>query len=68
MPHRRSNEGDRVIPLLVADYCFLKGQGDDDHITVLVMRLYPFRVFFAIQVPAKGPEPTVVARAAWFTP
>ena len=44
MPHRRSNNSDRVIPLLVADYCFLKGQNGDDHIMVLVMRLCPFRV------------------------
>ena len=44
-PHRRSNNSERVSPLLVADYCFLKGSTDDDHITVLVMRLYPYRVF-----------------------
>ena len=44
--HRKANNAERVIPLLVADYCFLEGSTDDDHITVLVMRLYPYRVFF----------------------
>ena len=44
MPHRRSSNSGRTIPLRVADYCSLKGQNDDEHITTLVVRLYPFRV------------------------
>ena len=66
MPHRCPNNADRVIPLLVAEYCFLNGQGGGDHITALVMRSYPFRVLFVNKVPAKGPEPNTVSRIAWF--
>ena len=37
--HRRSHEGDRVIPLLVADDCFIKATGDVVIQTVVVLRL-----------------------------
>ena len=34
--------------------------------TVLVLKLYPYKVFFACVVPAKGAEPSVVSRLALF--
>ena len=44
MPHRCSNNADRVILLLVADDCFLQGQAEGDHITASVMQRFPLRV------------------------
>ena len=39
--HATSSEHLRTIPLLVADYCFLRGSNGTTFRTVLVMRLYP---------------------------
>ena len=51
LPHLSAHEHLRVIPLLVADYCFMRISGDKDLQTVLVMRLYPYKLFFASAVP-----------------
>ena len=42
--HLASNEHMRTIPLLVADYCFLRWSVSSVTRTVLVMRLYPYKV------------------------
>ena len=44
--HRRSHEGDRTVPLLVADYGYVRDSEDVVLATVLVIRLYPYRMFF----------------------
>ena len=59
--HRTSLQDSRSIPLLVGDYCFPKGQQDDETITVLVLKLYPYKLFFSCIVASKGPDPLVVA-------
>ena len=64
--HRRSHENERVIPLLVADYCFLKTTGDVVLQTVLVLRLYPYRLFYAVAVPSKGENMDVTSCVAKF--
>ena len=64
--HRRSHVDERVLPLLVGDYGFVKDSHDDDSITLLVLRLLPYRITFAMAVPSKGPDPRVVARIARF--
>ena len=46
LPHQVSNEYLRVIPLLVADYCFVRFHGDKVLQTVLVLRLIPYRLRF----------------------
>ena len=51
---------------MVGDYCFLKTTTDSGHLPVLVIRIYPFKLFFAMVVPAKGSHPDVVARLAHF--
>ena len=33
---------------MVADYAFIKDSTDDENITLLVMKLYPFRIVFLI--------------------
>ena len=65
--HRSSQSPSaRADPLLVADYCFVRGTNDADCVTVLVARLYPSRAMLATVVTAKGPEPNAVARLAKF--
>ena len=59
--HRSSTTNERTIPLLVGDYCFPKSQKDDEAVTVLVLKLYPYKLYFACAVRAKGPDPLVVA-------
>ena len=45
--HRSVVEHNRVIPLLVAGYCYLRFAGSTLLRTVLVMRLYPYRMSLA---------------------
>ena len=52
--HRSVAEQLRVIPLLVADYCFLRFAGFDLMRTVLVLRPYPYRLFLACCIPRRG--------------
>ena len=46
--HRLSHENARVVPLLVGDYCFVKSSTDDANITVLVLKLYPYKLFLHV--------------------
>ena len=64
--HRASKESSRTIPLLVADYGFPKNYEDDDTLTVLIMRVYPYKLFMCCWVPGKGRDPRVVARVSRF--
>ena len=64
--HRMVVENHRVIPLLVADYCFLRFAGTTLLRAVLVMRLYPYRICMACCVPRKGGDPDVVKRIVNF--
>ena len=64
--HRNSHEHLRTIPLLVADYCFVKTTGDVKLQTILVLRLYPYRLFYAIAVPAEGSPPGLASFIAKF--
>ena len=56
----------RAIPLLVLDYCFLRGRDDAVLLTVLVATLYPSRALFAVPCDTKGNDPYVTARLASF--
>ena len=44
----------RTVPLLVGDYCFIRSSTDEILQTVLVVRMYPFRLLMAIHVDSKG--------------
>ena len=48
--------------LVVGDCAFPKNMGDDDPLTVLVLRVYPFRSMLCCWMPSKGRDPRVVAR------
>ena len=65
-PHLKSHESERTIPLLVGDYGFVKDGSDDGNITILVLKLFPYKLIFASVVPSKGSDPLVVARLCRF--
>ena len=62
--HRPSHEALRAIPFVVADYAFLRNEMDEDLATVLVIKVLPFKIFFACLVSVKGPDLPVVQRVA----
>ena len=41
---------DRTIPLLVGDYGFVKDGTDEGNATVLVLKLYPYKLVFSCLV------------------
>ena len=65
-PHVKGHEAERTIPLLVGDYGFVKDGSDDENVTVSVLELFPYKLFFACVVPSKGSDPLVVARLCRF--
>ena len=56
----------REVPLLVADYCYLRDSRDDDLLTCLVARLYPSRAVLAVPCDVKGPDDYAVNRLTEF--
>ena len=64
--HRRVKDRERSIPLLVGDYGFPKNSSDDEPLTSLIMRVYPYKVFLCTWVPSKGRDPRVVSRIVRF--
>ena len=65
-PHLRQSGPDREIPLLAADYCYLKDGRDDDLLTVFVGRLYPSRALVSIPCEVKGVDDYTVERLTHF--
>ena len=43
--HKTVANAERKVPLLVGDYCFPKHTEDSDPLTLLVMRVYPYKLF-----------------------
>ena len=56
----------RAVPLMVGDDAFPKHSDDADQLTLLVIRVYPFQMFFCCVVPSKGRHPLVVRRLERF--
>ena len=48
------SSSDRSVPVLVADYCYLRDSRDEDLAEVFVGRLYPSRMTIAMVVREKG--------------
>ena len=65
-PHRASHESEREVPLLVADYGFVRNPEDQDVVTMLIIKVMPFKIFFSTVVDVKGPDPAVVKRVSRF--
>ena len=55
-----SHESQRVVPLLVWDYCVFKSTGDAVIQACLALLLYPYSLFLACAVPHKGIDPSVI--------
>ena len=64
--HRLVKDSPRQVPLLVGDYCFVRNMGDDSLVPVLVLKLYPFGLFFACVVSRKGYDDDVIKRVSSF--
>ena len=64
--HRSLKNSERVVPLMVGDYCFPKHSEDVDPLTVLVIRVYPYKLFLCCHVPSKGRDMSVVNRSFVF--
>ena len=64
--HRRVKDSERTIPLIVADYGFPKNSEDDEALTLLIMRVYPYKICMCTWVPSKGRDPRVIARIVRF--
>ena len=56
----------REVPLLVADYCYLRDSRDEYLLTVLVARLYPSRAILAVPCDVKGADEYAVGRLTEF--
>ena len=64
--HRTVSKSERSVPLLVGDYAFPKHSDDVEPLTVLVVRVYPYKLFMTCVVPCKGRDPLVVDRLVRF--
>ena len=64
--HRTVSKSERTLPLMVGDYAFPKHSDDVEPLTVLVVRVYPYKLFMACVVPSKGRDPLVVDRLVRF--
>ena len=60
--HRNASNSERSVPLMVGDYAFPKHSDDVEPLTVLVVRVYPYKLFMTCVVPCKGRDPLVVDR------
>ena len=64
-PHLRSTSATRrTVPLLVADYCFVRDNEDKVLATVLVAKLEPSNLLLSTAVDEKGVNEAAVARLA----
>ena len=47
--HRGINSDKRQIPLLVGDYGFVKDSKDGNQLTLLILKLYPYKIYFLVR-------------------
>ena len=57
---------ERRIPLVVADYCYLRDRKDQDVATCLVVGVYPYKMVMATIVDMKGRDDNAIRRVARF--
>ena len=55
-PHCSLPASNREVPLLVADYCYVRDGRDQDLLTCLVAWLYPRRAIFSVPCDVKGAD------------
>ena len=59
--HRRVKDSARTIPLMVADYGFPNKCDDGEALTLLIMRVCPYKVDMSTWVQSKGRDPRGLA-------
>ena len=64
--HRSQPSSNRSVPLMVGDYAFPKHVDEANTLTLLVTRVYPYKMYFCCVVPGKGRHPLVVRRLERF--
>lgn len=64
--HRALKPSVRAVPLMVGDYAFPKHSDESEPLTLLVTRIYQFKLFFCCAIPCKGHNPLVVRRLERF--
>ena len=57
VPHVKSHESERTIPLLAGDYGFAKDGMDDDNVTVLVLKPLSFQDVLCLHCGEQGIRP-----------
>ena len=65
LPHRTS-KSKSTIPLLTADYCYVRESADQDLLTCLVARVHPWKMTFSFVVDMKGRDEAAITRLASF--
>ena len=65
-PHHSLPGHSREVPLLVADYCFVRDSRDEDVLTCFVGRLYPSRTLISTPCDVKGHDDYAVGRLVSF--
>ena len=60
--HRSVQSSEREIPHMVGDYAFPKNAEDEDPMTILVIRLYPYKLMMCCVVASKGRDQRIVNR------
>ena len=64
--HHRKSTRIRKIPFVSLDYCFLRDSNTTTLLTVLVVYVKPWRLYFALPVRAKGSDlPAIELLAKW---
>ena len=58
--HHRTSTTERELPLLVADYGYLRDSLSDDTLPFIVCHIKPYRIYFASAIDLKGNDPTIV--------
>ena len=61
-----TSKTESTLPFLVTDYCYLRDSVDQDLLTVLVARVYPWKMAFAMAVNVKGRDEDAIKRLAHF--
>ena len=52
--HRKSQESERTVPLVVGDYAQIRETIDQDLLNILVIRVYPYKLISSFAIPAEG--------------
>ena len=61
-----SSKQESTIPQLATDYCYVRDSVDQDTVTCLVARVFPWKMTFAVTVDVKGRDEAAIKRLSSF--